>query len=81
MQVGGTVSDRMEQNVASIIMSLIFVVSLLPADTGVSKVVIPRLQLAEQSSHTSPNKSTKVSWNQQAPHVISFPCKSYSKCI
>ncbi|XP_034431484.1 signal-induced proliferation-associated 1-like protein 1 [Hippoglossus hippoglossus] len=30
------------------------------ADTGVPKVVIPRLQLAEQSSHMSPNKSTKL---------------------
>nr|XP_043903770.1 signal-induced proliferation-associated 1-like protein 1 isoform X2 [Solea senegalensis] len=30
------------------------------ADTVVTKVVIPRLQLAEQSSHMSPNKSTKV---------------------
>ncbi|GAA6213704.1 signal-induced proliferation-associated 1-like protein 1 [Lates japonicus] len=29
-------------------------------DTVVSKVVIPRLQPAEQSSHMSPNKSTKV---------------------
>ncbi|XP_023254098.1 signal-induced proliferation-associated 1-like protein 1, partial [Seriola lalandi dorsalis] len=30
------------------------------ADTVVSKVVIPRLQPAEQSSHMSPNKSSKV---------------------
>ncbi|KAF3701310.1 Signal-induced proliferation-associated 1-like protein 1 [Channa argus] len=30
------------------------------ADTVASKVVIPRLQLAEQSSSMSPNKSTKV---------------------
>uniref|UniRef100_A0A8D2ZXE2 Signal-induced proliferation-associated 1-like protein 1 n=1 Tax=Scophthalmus maximus TaxID=52904 RepID=A0A8D2ZXE2_SCOMX len=30
------------------------------ADTVVSKVVIPRLQLTEQSSHMSPHKSSKV---------------------
>ncbi|XP_044230911.1 signal-induced proliferation-associated 1-like protein 1 [Thunnus albacares] len=30
------------------------------ADTSVSKVVIPRLQPAEQSGHMSPNKSTKA---------------------
>lgn len=43
---------------------------LPPTDTVVSKVVIPRLQPTEQSSHMSPNKSSKVSWNQQAPHEI-----------
>lgn len=33
-------------------------------DTVISKVVIPRLQPSEQSSHVSPNKSTKVSDSQ-----------------
>lgn len=41
-------------------------------DTVVSKVVIPRLQPSEQSSHVSPNKSTKVSDSQQPPDVISL---------
>lgn len=36
----------------------------------VSKVVIPRLQPSDQSSHTSPNKNTKVSNNQQPSHHV-----------
>uniref|UniRef100_A0A3P8NBV1 Signal induced proliferation associated 1 like 1 n=1 Tax=Astatotilapia calliptera TaxID=8154 RepID=A0A3P8NBV1_ASTCA len=39
-------------------------------DTVVSKVVIPRLQPSEQSSHVSPNKSTKVS-DSQHHHIQS----------
>uniref|UniRef100_A0A7N6A1B3 Signal induced proliferation associated 1 like 1 n=1 Tax=Anabas testudineus TaxID=64144 RepID=A0A7N6A1B3_ANATE len=45
----------------------LFHMSLLPTDTVASKVVIPRLQLAEQGSHMSPIKGTKVSWHQQTP--------------
>lgn len=47
--------------------------SLRPTDTVVSKAVIPRLQPPEQGSQMSPNKSTKVSWNQQAPYCMSSP--------
>lgn len=44
--------------------------SLRPTDTVVSKAVIPRLQPSEQSSHVSPNKSSKVSRSQPAPCCV-----------
>lgn len=34
-------------------------------DTVVSKMLIPRMQLAEQGNHMSPNKSTKVNRKQE----------------
>lgn len=39
---------------------LITHISLRLTDNVVSKVVIPRLQPSDQSSHISPNKGTKV---------------------
>lgn len=60
---------------------LIFM-SLDSIDTVISKVVIPRLQPLEQSSHMSPNKSAKVRRSRQPPDVISLlPCANKKSAV
>lgn len=41
-------------------------------DTVVSKMLIPRMQLAEQGNHMSPNKSAKVNRKQEVHYYYYY---------